>query len=217
MGGILVDGCGASDSYYKIKDVAQAYCKTCGCERVYALMELKMKIRVFWIPTVSINTKYAVVCPVCKNGYIVDEGQKNDILTGRAEVKVKEDGLILHTLPSQNELHSTGHVINKQPELPADQPRFCFRCGSPLDEKGLCPHCDEVKEVSFHEENDELSQIRKQEIKKVVTGLESLRDPMSPLIRPQSKICPHCQLLYAQDKEYCDICGRTLVQRENHS
>lgn len=205
MGGMLIDGCGASDSYYKLKDVTKAYCRTCGREQMFALMQLKMKIRVFWIPTVPINTKYAVVCPVCKNGVLVDESQKNEILAGRLQVEVTEDGLILH--PRQTE-----EPRRPQPlPAPAERPRFCFRCGSPLDENGKCPQCD--RQAADAEET-----IRDgQDSKADSAASDSLlkKDPERSFpVRPQAKICPHCQLLYAVDKEICDVCGRTLVIRE---
>ena len=95
MGGFLINGCGASDSYYKIKDVAHSFCPSCNAMRTFALMELRMKIRVLWIPTVPISKKYAVVCPVCKSGYYVDEQQKDDILYERVQVEVVKDGVIL--------------------------------------------------------------------------------------------------------------------------
>ena len=166
MGGMLIDGCGASDSYYKLKDVTKAYCRTCGREQMFALMQLKMKIRVFWIPTVPINTKYAVVCPVCKNGYLVDESQKNEILAGRLQVEVAEDGLILHPRSADAEETIIRYV---------------------QDSKGDSGISDSL----FKQDPEK-----------------------SFLVRPQAKICPHCQLLYAADKEICDVCGRTLVNRE---
>ena len=39
-------------------------------------------------------------------------------------------------------------------------------------------------------------------------GYESL------LKRPSQKMCPACKLLYSEDKKFCDICGRRLVDRE---
>ncbi|MEY8337148.1 zinc ribbon domain-containing protein [Lachnospiraceae bacterium 62-35] len=104
MAGFLLNGCGASDSYYKIKDLHQARCKCCRRETSWALMELKMKIRIVYIPTVPIRTKYAVICTACKTGFYVDDAQRRFILDHPSScVEIKEDGVLIHGIGAGSE------------------------------------------------------------------------------------------------------------------
>lgn len=93
MGGFMYNGFGAADSYYPIKSVGKFYCNACNKEQEFSVMELKRKIRVLYIPTLTINSKFAVACNKCKNGYYIDDNQKNGLLYGRAIVKnISENG-----------------------------------------------------------------------------------------------------------------------------
>ncbi|MBR1763042.1 MAG: hypothetical protein IJ731_06715 [Eubacterium sp.] len=86
MGGFTVNGFGAADSYYQMKSVGHFYCNCCNREQEFFVMELKRKVKVLYIPTVSLYSKYAVVCNKCKNGYYIEENVKDDIMYGRATV-----------------------------------------------------------------------------------------------------------------------------------
>ncbi len=101
MAGFTVNGFGAADSYYLLKPIGTFYCPKCGKERSYALMELRMKVRLLFIPTVTVNKKYAIVCEKCKTGYYVEESVKNDILAGRIQPIVQADGVQLRRVGSQ--------------------------------------------------------------------------------------------------------------------
>ena len=63
------------------------YCGSCHLVQEFDLMELKRKIRVCFIPTFTINTKYAVVCKKCKTGLYVDDALRDDIFYGRKEIE----------------------------------------------------------------------------------------------------------------------------------
>lgn len=173
MAGVLVNGCGASDSYYKIKDLGMAQCSNCKKMRPFALMELRMKIRILWIPTVPISKKYAVTCTACKNGYYVDEQQMQDIVNGRVDVEVCSDGILLHGKAS---------IAEQQPQpVPIAEPE---------------PDPVPVQEKS-------------------TGGIFGSAAGLSNGFKvPKRKLCPVCNLIYAEEKETCDICGRKLVERK---
>ena len=110
MGGVLINGCGAADSYYVLKMLPNHPCISCG-KSDYALMEVKMKIRVFFIPTVPIKTRYGVICPKCKNGYYVTEEQKNYILRADPScVEVTSDGAIIRGIHSESVIDEAEYV-----------------------------------------------------------------------------------------------------------
>ena len=99
MGGFTINGCGAADSYYPIKNLHNAHCTSCGRERMFALMELKRKVKVFYIPTFSVGSKYAVVCSHCKDGWYVSDMQKEFILSNPADsVRIDAEGVHLEGL-----------------------------------------------------------------------------------------------------------------------
>lgn len=214
MGGVLVNGCGAADSYYKIKDLGAAYCNSCKKIQPMALMEVKMKIQVLWIPTVPISTKYAVTCAVCKNGYYVNEQQKNDILRGYAEVKMTSEGLELHSTkePQRRQMAETGVTREQEPteEQPPAERRFCCQCGKLLDQTtGLCPACDSREKVQSNP-----TEIRGDKEQESIGQEKKGLDAENIFHFSRGKICPTCQLLYSHEKEVCDICGRSLVERK---
>lgn len=96
MGGFMVNGCGVAESFYQVKFVEKGYCKCCKKENSFSLYELRNKIRVFFVPTVTINSKYAIACDKCKNGYYVSEEQKNAVLYERVKTVIVNDGVEFH-------------------------------------------------------------------------------------------------------------------------
>ncbi len=157
MGGFTVNGCGTGDSFHPIRILGNHYCKYCKSIQEYDLMEVKRKIKVFYIPTVSINTKYAVACKKCKNGYYIEDSIRDDLMYGRKEIEV-ESGEIYYKnaagyLPEQPNLGSSQNVGNKNDEkemtikcekcgaeLPVGT-KFCGRCGTLVECVSFCPTC----------------------------------------------------------------------------
>lgn len=93
----MINGCGAADSFYPIKSLGTRYCKSCRKETEWAVMEVRRKVRVVFIPTVTLNKKYAVACCKCKTGYYISDAQKDFALSSPAScVEVKADGIEFH-------------------------------------------------------------------------------------------------------------------------
>lgn len=227
MAGILVNGCGASDSYYKIKDLGMAYCSTCRKMRPFALMELKMKIRVFWIPTVPISKKYAVTCTSCKNGYYVDEQQMNDIVNGRVKAEIASDGVTLRRVGEQKDSR-TVREIGKQTDAKETIETDTVKA-DPIQVNPI-----QVNPVDIEQINVETERVQFSDVAPEIRDIEPVPVPSptidkvpiidrTPIIdkapsvgfrMPRRKICPVCNLLYMENKEICDICGRKLVDRQ---
>ena len=172
MGGFTVNGFGATDRFVPIRNLGTFQCPHCKQERMLQLMEVQRKVSLLYIQTVTINTKYAIACASCQNGYYIEEQQKDDILYGRAIATITEQGAVLlkkekiidapekQEKPSllqnsqaerqtqsaqQNTQQDTQQNTLAGQQARAGQPRrrFCGRCGSPLDgQTGRCPVCD---------------------------------------------------------------------------
>ena len=172
MGGFTVNGFGATDRFVPIRNLGTFQCPHCKQERMLQLMEVQRKVSLLYIQTVTINTKYAIACASCQNGYYIEEQQKDDILYGRAIATITEQGAVLlkkekiidapekqekPSLPqnSQAERQTQSAQQNTQQDTQqntlagqqaqAERPRrrFCGRCGSSLDgHTGRCPVCD---------------------------------------------------------------------------
>lgn len=89
MGGFMYNGCGTADSFYPKKVLGNHYCNSCHSIQEFDLMEIKRKIRVFFIPTFSLNTKFGVACKKCKSGIYIEEGVRDDLLYGRKVIEIE--------------------------------------------------------------------------------------------------------------------------------
>lgn len=176
MGGFTVNGFGATDRFVPIRNLGTFQCPHCKQERMLQLMEVQRKVSLLYIQTVTINTKYAIACASCQNGYYIEEQQKDDILYGRAIATITEQGAVLlkkekiidapekqekPSLPQnsqaerqaqsarQNAPQGTQETLAER-QARAERPRrrFCGRCGSSLDEQtGRCPVCDKAEDM----------------------------------------------------------------------
>lgn len=161
MGGFTYNGFGVGDSFYPKQDLGSFYCYSCKSIQEFALMEVKRKIKLLYIPTVSVNTKFAVGCKKCKNGYYIDDQQRDDLLFRRAAIEVKADGIVFKQIsvpgaavtPPVPETRSvpgeTGGVnCPNCGQTQAGGTRFCVYCGTQLPTqpaaaplRKFCVHC----------------------------------------------------------------------------
>lgn len=226
MGGFTINGCGAADSFYPIKELGEFYCPECRQKRQMCLMEVKRKIKVLYIPTVSINTKYAVGCRSCENGYYISDQQKDDLIYGRAWAEMTEEGLLLHRIKESfsqgTEMTAEGYTEQEETETAREEytdtdkipdvgaapheiqrPTFCSKCGRELDETtGKCMVCDNAEVPDTTERSGQ------EEGRKGFPFKDNLAGTL------QRKICPACGLLYTADKTNCSVCGMQLEERK---
>lgn len=186
MGGFTINGFGAADSYYPLKELGTAHCPYCNAHRHYSLMELKMKIRVLFIPTVSIGTKYAVACTQCQNGYYVEEEDKNYILNHPAScVRIEADGV---------------RVLKEQP---AAQSAPVAAEPKPL----------EVQPQNECTPSEPPSPTPTEEPKPAPEQIISPPSPAPVLPSRVRKSCPCCKMLFTPEKTVCTICGEALIEK----
>ena len=237
MGGYMINGCGTADSYYKLKELPHLKCKSCR-DKTYALMELRRKIRVLYIPTVTTKVRYAVVCNSCKNGYYVSEEQKEYILNNPAEVvQMAEDGLVIKGIRAAK---PEVQFDPPQPEAPkvAESGAMRCACGGQLQPGDVfCPYCGtriqpsvQKPETKAYEERpvdvvyeppvtEEKPPVVVQEEKKVVSSMTQDNDSSNkgktyviPNVRSR-KVCPSCRMMFPPDKHTCTICGSALIEK----
>ena len=114
MGGFTVNGFGATDRFVPIRNLGTFQCPHCKQERMLQLMEVQRKVSLLYIQTVTINTKYAIACASCQNGYYIEEQQRDDILYGRAIATITEQGAVL--LKKDSHDHGAGRSSVKKRE-----------------------------------------------------------------------------------------------------
>lgn len=190
MGGFTINGFGAADSYYPIRPIGEFYCSDCQKNKPFSLMELRMKIRVLFIPTVTINTKYAIVCEHCHSGYYVDEQTKDDILQNRVHIQVADDRLIIQKLSA-----ASPAVQQSAPALVGTAEETQNRIPSVTQSPPLASDTCDCEDIKIPAQATKTS-VPKPSATRVV------------------KQCPACQLLFRDDKSLCPICGQTLVERK---
>lgn len=96
MGGFTYNGMGWGDCFYPKKDLGKHYCYQCKSIQEFALMEVKSKVKILYIPTISFKTRFAVGCKKCKSGYYVDENGVRDLLYDRISIEVAENEVRFH-------------------------------------------------------------------------------------------------------------------------
>lgn len=199
MGGVLINGCGWSDSYEKIKDLGTFPCPFCKKTQVMSLKEVKTKAKIIFIPVANISTKYIVACSGCGKGYYVDENQKNDLLYDKSIAVMTSEGLLI----SKKKPVSVIEQKKKPDPSPQIIRRFCSKCGSELASDGKCPKCDAVQPKPII--SDDGGQPNQNTIVSDTSWMSS--------VKLKRKICPSCGLLYGAEKENCTVCGKTLIER----
>ena len=202
MGGFMINGIGAADSFYPIKTIGRFQCPSCRCEQSFALMTVKLKVRVVFIPTVTLNTKYAVACENCKSGFYIEERSKNDILNKKVDVWVDENGVELIPVEKKAEQkidYSTmteakdekETIIETKPHEEA-KPQVVAEVSSDVKK---CPHC------GMTVENESLFC--------AFCGKKVLAE--TPV--EDKKICPKCNKEFEKDRLFCNMCGGTLINK----
>lgn len=98
MGGFRYNGCGVTDHFKTIKSLGTYTCPNCKKLTEFSLDEANQKIDILWIPTLTLKSRYAVMCRKCKNGefcsaewagYLMNQSAHQEIIF---ESKAKERG-----------------------------------------------------------------------------------------------------------------------------
>lgn len=169
MGGFRIDGCGVTDHFKNIKSLGMHSCPSCKKLAEFTLDEANQKIDVFWIPTLTLKSRYAVMCKKCKNGefcsaewagYLLNQTADQDIIF-ESQAKAKGWSPVTRsfqgTVSQQHvPVQSTQSVSRPAPAATAravtqpgapggsDAPTFfkCVHCGvTQMREGNFCAYC----------------------------------------------------------------------------
>lgn len=155
MGGFTIDGCGATDRFYAIKELGVFTCPYCHKEVRFTLDEVKRKVDIFFIPTATLSTKYAIMCKNCERGDYISEDDKISLMNGSKVVDIDKNGIVVRersphsdskSLSSDNsnckaENFAGQDVPEQGPACPMcktilqDNALFCWNCGYSLKGK----------------------------------------------------------------------------------
>ena len=192
MGGFLFNGCGAADTFSKLRLLKTDMCPNCRKEREFYLVKVRMKIHVVFIPTVPLSTKYGIVCSKCKTGVYISEEQMRQIMSADDETKVLLYEAIMHSGSAEGE----GPADEGTKGLSGSgKPLTCPNCGQALSEgDAFCGMCGQaVTQMS-----DTMKPLQMAET-------DAQRTEQEPAAR-----CPQCGNAVEKGAAFCGFCGAAL-------
>lgn len=155
MGGFLLNGCGVADSVSKLRLLKTEHCSTCGKACDFYLAKIKLKIHIAFIPTISLNTKYGIVCAKCKTGNYITEEQMRELTNADEESKVLLFDAIMHPenndnvqaaecpqTPKTPQKNTSGESSSIEIDFKANDATICKHCGQKLTGgESFCGYC----------------------------------------------------------------------------
>lgn len=200
MAGFLINGCGASDSYYKLKDLKVAHCPHCREQTLWEVAMLKMKIRVVFIPTVPISTKYAVMCSCCRQGYYITEEQKNFILNNPPScVEVQPDGVVIHGMGQE----TAGELPQQQGIQQAGPQQQEFQQASPQQQNFQQPSFQQTQQSPPEPRMAQPESYQERQP-------HPASQPVFPGFAGSAPVCPGCGGKVREGERFCGRCGTPL-------
>lgn len=211
MGGFTVNGCGATDKYYHLKNLGSYTCPMCNKKSEFYLDEVKRKIDIFYIPTATISVKHAIMCGKCKRGWYISDTDKDSILSGEVMAKLSDDGVSLIST-DKNDTEDTENIKEKNlcPKCSCElqlNAKFCMNCGYNLSDSQNAEiniDTDDItieKDIALLPENEN----------NCINNITAQSDALYTL--PKKKYCQKCNMFYVAQKEKCTICGNDLIEK----
>lgn len=203
MGGFQFNGCGAKDYFSKVKYLGEHMCPNCKKIAPFYLEKGSFKVSVFWVPTVTLKQRYAIMCENCKEGKWIEDAEAYKILNGNTY------------MPNELVTNITEASFSKCPQCGADiDGAFCGKCGAQFEQredstgttyvensisvsvkKGICSNCGSEVDGAF------CSKCGTKYLEPAVNKSE------------HSKICSKCGA--EVDGNFCGICGTKYILTED--
>lgn len=203
MAGFRFNGCGAKDYFSKVKFLGEHLCPNCRKIAPFYLEKGKFKISVFWIPTITLKERYAIMCKKCSEGKWIEDAEAYSLLNGKEYSPDQSDSAAAETAYvkcPQCGTESNGtfceicgtKLVKAETEngtAPAEnnvseslKPRICSKCGSEVTGV-FCSMCGTKYQESAEEKNE------------------------------AAKTCSHCGA--EVDGAFCSICGTKYDMKED--
>lgn len=235
MGGFRINGCGATDHFKKIKNLGIYLCPRCKRAAEFFLEEAKFKVDIFFIPTVTLKSRYAVMCGKCEQGeYCSDQWAVNLINSAgpvsvlfesqaqpAAQIQTSEQGM--PSAPEKVTYVSSEHTVRQPAPKAGTAPSFfkCPHCGvTQLREGAFCSFCGKSapEESSAVQDAGQGGEVpagmivcpvcgnRQESDKKFCFNCGHAMDAQPPLER----VCPGCGAIIEGNAVFCMECGLKL-------
>lgn len=200
MGGFRFNGCGATDHFKKIRSLGIHMCPKCKRASEFFLEEAKFKIDVFFIPTVTLKTRYAVMCGKCREGELCSDQWAVNLLNGTGPLPVIFESQAQEAVQpavSQETASSVPETISCDSSEQAVQQPVSKGVTAPLFFK--CPHCGitQLREGAF------CSFCGK-------PAPEESSASGSDAKSSSERVCPGCGTKIEGDASFCMECGMKL-------
>ncbi len=159
MGGFQFNGCGARDYFKKMMYIGDQMCPICQRVTPFYLEKGKFKISVFWIPTITLKERYAILCDKCKQGKWIEENEMYKIMAGQpyvvgeiakpivvgkcSQCGAEIDGVFCSNCGARNDKPENSQGISNyidNAESVAASKRICSNCGDEV-ESAFCRNC----------------------------------------------------------------------------
>lgn len=187
MGGFTYNGIGWGDCFYPKKDLGRHYCYECKSIQEFALMEVKSKVKILYIPTVSFKTRFSVGCKKCKSGYYVNEDVVRDLLYNRLSIEVAENEVRFHpSTISGGESKQDTPVIATQDESGDDSQKNVKSTESKDDGEGFGELFGEFFGQTF---------------------LEAEKPHLEKAVKDEPLKCKNCGATLKPHQLFCSSCG----------
>ena len=134
MGGFRFNGFGATDHFKKLKNLGIFTCPNCQRTADFYLTDAKFKIDILFIPTVTLKSRYAVICGKCQTGEFCSGQWANKLMTAAAPVTEIFESQAQTSAPPQmpGNAASSGLACSGCGALIRDGSKFCMECGAKL-------------------------------------------------------------------------------------
>ncbi len=199
MGGFQFNGCGAKDYFSKVKYVGEQMCPNCKKIAPFYLEKGNFKVSVFWIPTVTLKERYAIMCEKCKEGKWIEDAEAYKILNGNGYT------------PNELVSNSTETSLPKCPQCGAAvDGAFCGKCGVKIEKT-------EISNGNAYTENTVSDSLKKCICSKCGSEVEGAfcskcgtkySEPADSKCESK-KICSKCGS--EVDGAFCGICGTKYI------
>ncbi len=200
MGGFRFNGCGVVEHYKKMKNLGVRQCPICGRESEFFLDEVKLKIDIFFIPTVTLKVSYAVMCGKCDQGKKCSEQWAVKLINSTGPVPELFEGQAQAAIPiAAPEEFAPAAPEPAPPEQAARQPLpkqaavpsffKCPHCGVTQLREG--PYCSYCGKPATEEPNAQ--------------STEQAADAPGERI-----VCPACGSMQRPNVKFCTDCGQPM-------
>lgn len=182
MGGFRFNGCGATDHFKKVKSLGIQLCPQCQKAAEFFLEEVKFKVDIFFIPTVTLKSRYAVMCSKCKQGEFCSDQWAVNLINGTGPASVIFESQVQTDAQAAIPEQAAPPVSERTMPQPTVQPERTVQQPAPQ------PQPEAVARASAEQ--------------------APRQSAYSGSTEPSFFKCPHCGVTQLREGAFCSFCGK---------